>query len=176
MMDFKTFSELKEEIDKYGEIVSIRNEEGVYRILIPDNFKINIMDHTDGRFNYKDDGPNNPSNKNVYLPDRLIRKRDAILKINPLEKIVYIGKAEKGKNNDRGLKTRIYEYILWGYNITQKNGEFVHSGGKAIWQIEHNKDLIVTYEYISNPYLVKRNELKDFKKKYGEYPLANWRL
>lgn len=175
-MKFKSFKELKEEIDTYGEIISIKNEEGIYRIIIPDDFIINIMDHTDGRFDYKDDKPNNPSNKNVYLPEKLIEKRDTILKINPLEKIVYIGKADKGKNKDRGLKTRIFEYMLWGYNVKREKGFFVHSGGKAIWQIENNKDLIVTYEYISNPRLVERNELIEFKKKYGEYPLANWRM
>ena len=174
-MNFKTFSELKKEMDHYGEIISIKNEEGIYRILIPENFDFTIMDHTDGRFDYKDSKPNDPSNKNVYAPDKLIRKRDSILRINPNERLVYIGKASKGKNGDRGLKTRIQEYILWGYNIIPTTGFFVHSGGKAIWQIKNNKDLIVTYEYISEPEIAEKEELLRFKEKYGKYPFANWR-
>lgn len=84
------------------------------------------------------------------------------------KKILYIGKAN-GKN---GLHQRLKQYVLYGYDESK-----IHKGGRAIWQLENAKDLMVEYACVDNPEEMEKLLIKKYSEQNnGTYPLANWRL
>jgi hypothetical protein len=51
-----------------------------------------------------------------------------------------------------------------------------HRGGRAIWQIENNKDLLIGYFLCNSPESKEKELLKIYKGQYGVLPLANWKI
>ena len=88
------------------------------------------------------------------------------------ERILYIGKAG-GKNQKSDLYTRLNQYMKYLF----RKGK-IHRGGRAIAQINGFENLICEYEVLDDvePEDKEKCLLCKFKEKYGEYPLANWRL
>lgn len=80
--------------------------------------------------------------------------------------IPYIGKAS-GK---KGLHQRLRQYMKYGWNEAVN-----HKGGRAIWQIEHAENLLLTYEACEEADVREHSLLKEFRDKYDTLPLANWR-
>lgn len=81
--------------------------------------------------------------------------------------ILYIGKA--GGNNR--LRGRLRQLIRYGYGEADN-----HRGGRAIWQIRNNKDLILGYFSCNNPESNEKVLLETYGKQYGVLPLANWKI
>lgn len=50
-----------------------------------------------------------------------------------------------------------------------------HKGGRAIWQIEHAENRLLTYEACEEADVREHSLLKEFRDKYDTLPLANWR-
>lgn len=94
---------------------------GIYRILLPENFEFIIKPTTDAA-----DG------KHPKSVEKLINKWNKI-GIHD-DRIVYIGKADN-------LRRRIRQYTKHGYGEAKN-----HMGGRAIWQLENNKELLVEIE------------------------------
>ena len=93
-------------------------------------------------------------------------------------KILYIGKADIRKNG-AALNERIEELIKYGYGKVPN-----HKGGKAIWQIQNNEQLLVCWETLDEinrkwnktfdtAKSAERTLIDYFYNKYNEYPLAN---
>lgn len=80
--------------------------------------------------------------------------------------VLYIGKAS-GK---KGLRQRLRQYMKYGWNEAVN-----HKGGRAIWQIEHAENLVLSYEVCAEADEREHSLLKEFRKKYNTLPLANWR-
>lgn len=94
---------------------------GIYKILLPEDFEFIIKPTTDAV-----DGK---------LPKPV---KELIDKWNQIEnhddRIVYIGKAKK-------LRQRLRQYTKHGYGEAKN-----HTGGRAIWQLENNKELLIQIE------------------------------
>lgn len=71
------------------------------------------------------------------------------------------------KNNT--LNRRIRQFVSYGFCEADN-----HRGGRAIWQIDNNKKLILGYYECNNARIIERDELINYKEKYGTYPVANW--
>lgn len=128
----------------------IPNEEGVYLVL---NFNLNDTDFlekgTGGFFKNKD-------------PNVSIEELHKNFVDNSL--VVYIGKANS-------LRRRIKQYLDFGEG--KKVG---HRGGRYIWQIEHNNELIFCWKVIQNkvPREVEKDLIGAYKKQFGgRRPFAN---
>ena len=83
--------------------------------------------------------------------------------------ILYIGKAGGFKSNAT-LKKRIKQYIQFG------NGQPVgHWGGRLIWQIKENRELLIAYKSLSDidPREYEKTLLNKFFEIYGKLPFAN---
>jgi hypothetical protein len=164
-----------EEIKKYGftgfvSIVElgkdfniIPNERGVYLILKLD-LELSFKKIGDGAY-FKNEDPN------VDIK---------ILKQKWLENniILYVGQAggiRLGNWSNSTLKERIKAYIKFG------NGKAIgHRGGRLIWQIENNKNLIVCWkelkDKIDDPCKIETQLLNDFKLRNNDkLPFANLR-
>ena len=94
---------------------------GIYKILLPEDFEFIIKPTTDAV-----DGK---------LPKPVKELIDKWNKIeNHDDRIVYIGKAKK-------LRQRLRQYTKHGYGKAKN-----HTGGRAIWQLENNKELLIQIE------------------------------
>jgi hypothetical protein len=82
--------------------------------------------------------------------------------------ILYIGKAG-GKNNR--LRKRIKQYLKYG--IKEANN---HMGGRAIWQLQNNKELLIKYLECDNPEDKERELLQNYLDAYGVLPVANGKI
>jgi hypothetical protein len=78
--------------------------------------------------------------------------------------ILYIGKAQ----GQRGLKQRIRQFIRFGMGQLSP-----HWGGRYIWQIKNNKNLIIKWTEVTGAREEERKLLKQFYKVYGKLPFAN---
>ncbi len=84
--------------------------------------------------------------------------------------MLYIGKADTGKDGRRGLRKRLDEYCRFGA------GEPVgHYGGRYIWQLADADQLLVAWPPIldEEPVEVEDRLLDDFERVYGALPFAN---
>lgn len=161
----KSFSELKERLDN-DSLSSIPNKNGYYIIYLPEDFEIKFKSQTDAVERYVKKGEIIDL---VYPLEILNSKLEAVQRIKDKEyrNILYIGKAE-GKN---GLRQRIKQFVGYGYKTSNN-----HRGGRAIWQIENNKSLLLDYFVCENAEARERDFLIEFKQKYNTYPLANWQI
>lgn len=82
------------------------------------------------------------------------------------QKVLYIGKAGGERNR---LRQRIKQYVRYGYHEVKN-----HRGGRAIWQVNNNKQLLLGYFLCDNPKIKERELLLEFHNKSGTYPVANW--
>ena len=91
----------------------------------------------------------------------------------PGVQLLYLGKAGLGSKANRGLRTRIGEYLRFG------QGEPIgHWGGRLIWQVEDPSQLRIAWKIIdgTDPELVEKAHLLAFKEEFGQLPYANLRL
>ena len=161
----RTFSELKDRLDNGG-LTKISDKNGYYIVYMPEDFEIKLKPQTDAAESYVKKGKKIDL---VYPLDVLQSKREAVQSISDKEyrDILYVGKAD-GEN---GLRQRITQFVAYGYR-TGNN----HRGGRAIWQIENNKSLLLDYFVCDNAEAWERKFLLDFEQKYGTYPFANWQI
>lgn len=82
--------------------------------------------------------------------------------------VLHIGKASVEKNK---LKSRIRQLVRYGYGEIDN-----HRGGRAIWQIQNNKDLLIGYFMCNEPDIKERELLQRYRKINGVLPLANWKI
>ncbi len=150
-----------------GRLDLLPEEGGVYRLRMYDDFVIEVLDKNVGRQTTSKGKPSE------YVPEKLRKK---VAKVYGTEKpyrtdVIYIGQT----NCKGGLRERIREYL--GFRYDEKTR--AHDGGRAAWQIKNSENLIVEYVVIDdgrNPEDVEKEMLREFKEKYGDYPLANRRL
>lgn len=82
--------------------------------------------------------------------------------------VVYIGKAG-GDTSSATLKKRLWQYMQFG-----QGKDIGHWGGRYIWQIEDNKDLIVMWKATDRDAESVESELLDaFIARFGRLPFAN---
>lgn len=161
----KTFSELKKELDNDG-LSSIPDINGYYTVFLPEAFEIRLKGDTEAINSYIKKGEKICL---VYPLEKLINKLETVRRIQDKKdrKILYIGKAE-GK---RGLQQRITEFVRYSYGLCEN-----HRGGRALWQIENNKSLLLDFTICENAEKEEKRLLQNFKLRYHTYPFANWRL
>lgn len=161
----KTFSEIKEKLNNGG-LSKIPDKNGYYIVYKPKNFEIILNPETDAVGSYVKQGE---TINLVYPMEILQTKLEAVNSIQDKEfkDILYIGKAE-GKN---GLRQRITQFVAYGYRDGNN-----HRGGRAIWQIENNKSLLLDYFVCENAEAKEREFLIEFEQKFHIYPFANWQL
>ena len=112
-----TFKELYEQ----NLFSKIPTDGGIYKIILPENFEFILKPTTDAV-----DG------KAPISVDELWNKWNKIG--NHDDRIVYIGKA-------KNLRQRLRQYTRHGYGKAKN-----HTGGRAIWQLENNKELLIQIE------------------------------
>ncbi len=148
-LGFKSVSELIEKPDV------LPTQMGVYLVLNLTNKKPEFLEKGSGGF-FKGKNPN------ISIPD---------LNKNWVEnsKVVYIGKAG-GVNGNSTLRIRLKQYLRFGqgFNIG-------HYGGRLIWQLKNNSDLIICWLTLTNiePRKFEKKLISEFVKEFGKRPFAN---
>ncbi len=86
--------------------------------------------------------------------------------------VVYIGQAG-GNGSSATLKSRIKQYLQFG-----KGKPVGHYGGRYIWQLKNNSELIVAWKSLNteNPSAVEQELFRDFLNYYGRLPFANLKM
>ncbi|MCC3357142.1 hypothetical protein [Bacillus sp. REN16] len=162
-MDFSNFKSIKD----YGFVgyipVSqlmqnqsiIPHSRGVYMVLYTPDISPKFLNKGSGGF-FKGKDPNVPIEE---------------LKVNWVNdtKVIYIGTAGGGKSAAT-LHSRIKQLVKFG-----RGKNVGHSGGRLIWQIENNHDLIICWKElrVDDPYVVKKQLMRGFKNMYRKRPFAN---
>ncbi len=152
-MDY-TFKELHA-----GALENIPKTSGVYFVLAPKDFILSVKAETDG---FKLTSKGEPSE---FAVEKLAKKLLHYGKPPYSNNIIYIGKA-------KDLHRRIEQYVGYRYNVPNL---FPHDGGRAIWQLENNENLIVRYKEYEDCREIEHELLCKYKEKYGAYPYANWK-
>ncbi|MCX7749212.1 MAG: hypothetical protein N2645_20305 [Clostridia bacterium] len=132
----------------------IPNKKGIYIVIAPDTFCVKFTDQTTAINCFR------VSNL-LYPVENLKTKFEKTDK-----RTLYIGKAGGVRNK---LRQRIRQYIRYGFKEAEN-----HRGGRAIWQIENCKQLLLGYRSCENPEAKERELLAWFNEKYGTFPVANW--
>lgn len=141
--------------DLYNEGCSmVPKEKGIYIIIAPDAFKIKFLDKTTAMQHHR--------GKSLLYPVEDLKEKFYKTDL----KTLYIGKAGGERNK---LRQRIKQYVRYGYDEVEN-----HRGGRAIWQIDNNKELLLGYYACENPEVEERRMLTEFYKEYGTFPVANW--
>lgn len=149
-----SFQNLIDEYITTGHLYSIPRQEGTYKVIVPKDFEVCIKADSDAL----------QSTKIPYSIALLSEKWEKICKIsNEDKKIVYIGKA-----ND--LRQRTLQFIRFRMGQVQN-----HAGGRALWQIENNMQLLFEYTVGANSREKEKAMLMTYKDKYGVYPFANFK-
>ena len=83
--------------------------------------------------------------------------------------VIYIGQAGGG-NSNATLQKRLEQYMRFGQGIPVG-----HWGGRYIWQLSNNRELIVCWKPISNddPREIEKIHIQEFASIYGKRPFAN---
>lgn len=160
-----TFRALKQELEQHGSLISLSNAGGIYKVYLPRDFELLINSTTDAISTYQ-------GRSQLYPAQRLQQKYAKICSISSIDgedrRLLYVGKAEHSKG--RGLRKRVTEFVQYGYGACSN-----HRGGRAIWQLQNNKELLIELLECQNPASQETQELERYKAKYGAYPFANWR-
>ena len=142
----------------------IPKESGIYLVECPENFKVVFCDYPTRKIKINE----------YYYASELTDKYNRTLN----NKILNIAKADI-RTRGGALNKRIKELMRFGYGEADN-----HCGGKAIWQIQNNEQLLVCWETLDK-INKKRDKIFDtaksaenalikyFYNKYNEYPLAN---
>lgn len=157
-----SFKELANELRTYGTIESIRNVDGIYVVHMPDGFNMQIRADSDAIEEYH--------GRSMIYPKVKLEDKWEVLSLNGISEdgLLYIGKANA--SNGRGLKKRITEFVKYGYGLCNN-----HRGGRAVWQLENNKELLLEIIECPNPEEIEHQKLLAYKQIYEDYPFANWR-
>lgn len=124
---------------------------GIYKVYMPDNFTI--------KFRVDSDSP-----YKAYDVDKLQKKWTTICKSLGYEDgLLYIGKAVN-------LNKRIKQFVDTGYGRPAK-----HKGGRAIFQLENNRQLQIKIFECENCEDRETEEIDTYICYRNEKPLANWR-
>ena len=133
-----------------GALVHIPIASGIYKVYKPNNFEIKFRVDTDSPYA-------------VYTVNELCEKWTTICKYPGYEDgLLYIGRAIN-------LQKRIRQFVRTGYGKNAK-----HSGGKAIFQLENNKQLRIKIFECEDYKEREAKEIEAYKKHRTVYPLANW--
>lgn len=152
--NFKGFHSVEQLHDE--EFLCIPNEKGIYIVMKPKGMDIEFTANTTAI--------NTHNGRNLlYDPDMLSTKYEQSDK-----EVLYIGKAGGDVNR---LKQRVRQLIRYGYGEVQN-----HRGGRAIWQINDNKRLLIGYKECTDPETAERELLEWYLNKYGVLPVANWQI
>jgi len=163
----KTIDELKQELDNRGRFDDINNVSGIYKIYLPKDFNCIIRAETDAITEYYRNGEEiNLLYSEDKLNDKWLKSKNIIIDDMIL---LYVGKAEG--SDGRGLNKRVKELVMYGYRLCDN-----HRGGRAIWQIENNKKLLIEIIECEDSQTIEKEILKTIKNDYSVYPFANWRL
>ncbi len=83
--------------------------------------------------------------------------------------VLYIGKAGGGSSRST-LHSRLKQYMKFGQG---KN--IGHKGGRYIWQLSNNRELLVCWKTLSDEYprQYEKSLIAEFKTQYGKLPFAN---
>ena len=150
-----TVEQYKNELDQHGKLYSIPAESGIYKIYMPSDFEIVISSGTDAVNTYK--------GRSLLYPTEKLEDKWSVIQKADKEGILYIGKADD-------LRKRITELIEYGYGKPVP-----HRGGRAVWQLENNKKLLIEMILCEKPREKERQMLIEYRERYGVYPFANWR-
>lgn len=146
------FRQLKE-----GKISEIPNASGIYWVIMPETFVMNYMKETDGpKFGKK-------GRKMAYEINELYKWGEHYREKGTGDYILYIGKA-------KNLQNRIRQYYEFGYNDEKHHA---HEGGRAIWQLENNKELLIKFQECNDEERTETELLDKYILKYGVLPFAN---
>lgn len=146
---FKTVAEL------WKDKSSIPKVKGVYLIIDPNYENTEFLTIGVGGF-FKGKDPN-------------VSESTLVMNLVPKSQIVYIGKAGNltGKAT---LNSRLKQYLSFGQ--TKNVG---HWGGRYIWQIKRNSDLIICWKTTPNddPREIEKQLLNEFIENFSKRPFAN---
>jgi len=131
---------------------AVPNQEGVYFVRVPEGFTLHIADSTTAITEHG-------GVPMLYPPERL---REQYLLGD--RQILYVGKG-------RVLNTRIRQLVRYAYGKST-----THRGGRALWQIEGNKQLLVGWVVCPEAAACESNLLHQYLATYGVLPLANRQL
>lgn len=129
---------------------TVPQQPGVYLVLNPTPEKPKWLSKSvGGHFKGKD-----PTVNTRYLEQNWVKGATTL----------YVGETQ------RTLYKRVSELIQFG------SGRPVgHKGGRLIWQLENNDDLLICWLAHNNPIEMKNKILREFKSKYNALPFANLR-
>ena len=83
--------------------------------------------------------------------------------------VLYIGKADPGKNNDRGLSVRLGELLDFG-----AGRPIGHKGGRYLWQVGGSAEFVVCWREDPTPRASEKTLIAEFKAAHaGARPFAN---
>jgi len=139
-----------------GRFAWVPDETGIYIVIKPKNLDAIFSSNTTAIAEYK-------RKSMLYSIDKLLSKFE-----HSDKEILYIGKAG---GNDNKLKERIEQFVKYGYRLVDN-----HRGGRAIWQMENNKNFLLGFVECNNPEEEEIKHLSQYRQKYGVLPVANWRV
>lgn len=151
---FRNFRSLEDLHD--GGFTWIPNEKGIYIVIKPKNIDGIFSLNTTAIAEYK-------GKSMLYSIDELLSKFEQSDK-----EILYIGKAGGNANK---LKQRIEQFVKYGYGLVDN-----HRGGRAIWQMENNKKLLLGFVECNNPEKKEKELLSEYCQNYGVLPVANRKI
>lgn len=162
-----SFEELKNELDEKGKLLCVVNNEGIYKVYLPEKLKLQIREETDA-INVL--SKKNGKNTNLLYDVKMLEKKWNTIISGEFsgERLLYIGMASNSKTG--GLRRRITQFVRYGYKESNN-----HIGGRAIWQLENSKKLLIEIITCNNAKEIEKEEIKKYKREHGEYPFANWR-
>ena len=137
-----------------NECGNVENTKGVYVVLKNGTKKKFMNESIGGHFKGK-----NPTVDIGVLENKWIDQSD----------VLYIGQAGGG-TSDATLKKRLKQYMKFGNS--QPIG---HWGGRYIWQLKENRDLIICWKALPNddPREIEKEMIGSFENEFGKKPFAN---
>lgn len=82
--------------------------------------------------------------------------------------LLYVGKAPRGANGNRGLRVRLGELLAFGFGLPVG-----HWGGRYVWQLSDRANLEVAWGRATSPAQFENEMLISFNEVFGSYPFAN---
>jgi len=147
--NFSTFEELHK-----SNCRDIPDKCGVYIVFCPLSFKVQFKASTDGLEQY--------NSRELTVSIQALQDKWV-----PQTHILYIGKAGGTSNT---LLKRVRQYVRYGYREVQN-----HRGGRYIWQLEGDKNLLIGYKVLINEdaKMYEENMLTQFEEHFHKLPFAN---